>query len=418
MHQSASAGTASLATCTSVCSQSSEAASDSPASARKRTPSSAETLVAREGHRAPRPAQGVSCSLVTSTFPPASAARDAANSSTRGRERLRRALEAARRSRMDQGTGDEADDRGRQRARRAGVSGPRHGRGIQHLRQVDPRQRGRAQVRRRARSRHLRSGTGRRSACAGRARASTLGSDRSPSRRSQAPRRRPRSAGSAIAVIASPPNSPETTPVCVPCATREAARPGREERARSASGSAAGALHVPGEPGVNGRERRVADVRDVHLDGSLNSYGASTIPVEQSSPDESSRRPDRRGTAFSKNAGISAGRYVGDLVVVRPRAAESRRFRIGSSSGSSEIRDSRSEPSRRRPARTSPWRDSGTGTHRCSPTLRPSSALLCVASIATPQFVQAPPEKKSEAGASARERVGADAESSAVPFST
>jgi hypothetical protein len=62
-----------------------------------------------------------------------------------------------------------------------------------------------------------------------------------------------------------------------------------------------GAVHVPaGVPGV-----KVAWVRSATytFDGLLNSAGASAIPVEQSSPDESSSPPDGV-VAFSKNAGL------------------------------------------------------------------------------------------------------------------
>src|SRR5437588_12848739 len=92
-------------------------------------------------------------------------------------------------------------------------------------------------------------------------------------------------AGSAIAVIALPPNSPVMTPVWVPCAMATPLAPA----ARLDSVSiwfCDGAVHVPeGEPGVNFAWLRSATNT---LDGSENSAGASAMPVAQSSPDESS----------------------------------------------------------------------------------------------------------------------------------
>src|SRR2546423_14522771 len=84
--------------------------------------------------------------------------------------------------------------------------------------------------------------------------------------------------GSLIVVRLDPPNSPVTTPVCVPCATAMPLAPSvRVDSDRV--WTCEGAVHVPeGEPGVN-----VAWVRSATytLDGDENSAGASAIPVEQ-----------------------------------------------------------------------------------------------------------------------------------------
>ena len=75
-------------------------------------------------------------------------------------------------------------------------------------------------------------------------------------------------------------------PVCVPCATARPLAPAdREEPARLCTCD--GAVHVPGEPAVNGANAGLLMSAMNTCDGSLNSYGARTMPVEQSSPDES-----------------------------------------------------------------------------------------------------------------------------------
>src|ERR1700731_1683577 len=56
--------------------------------------------------------------------------------------------------------------------------------------------------------------------------------------------------GSASAVRVLPPNSPEITPVCVPWATAEPLAPADSEEPVSVW-NCSGAVHDPGEPGVN-----------------------------------------------------------------------------------------------------------------------------------------------------------------------
>src|SRR6266567_3675918 len=93
-------------------------------------------------------------------------------------------------------------------------------------------------------------------------------------------------AGNATAVRPSPPNSPASTPVCVPCATADPEGPAlRSEPARVCTCS--GAVHEPGDPAVKTAFGWVMSAISTWL-GLLNSPGAKTIPVEQSSADESS----------------------------------------------------------------------------------------------------------------------------------
>src|SRR2546422_356037 len=93
--------------------------------------------------------------------------------------------------------------------------------------------------------------------------------------------------GSAIAVRLEPPNSPATTPVNVPCATAMPLAPAdRNDSVRVAT--VLGAAHVPGPPVVNGAHVGLLISAMNTSDGSENSAGARTIPVVQSSPEESS----------------------------------------------------------------------------------------------------------------------------------
>src|SRR5438105_3448248 len=93
--------------------------------------------------------------------------------------------------------------------------------------------------------------------------------------------------GNAIAVRVLPPNSPDTTPVSVPCATEMPLAPAARKDSDSVC-TCEGAVQVPGEPAVN-----VACFRSARytLDGEENSAGARAMPVAQSSPEESSSPP-------------------------------------------------------------------------------------------------------------------------------
>src|SRR6185436_4611956 len=95
----------------------------------------------------------------------------------------------------------------------------------------------------------------------------------------------PEVVGGAIAVSASPPNSPDTIPVWVPCATATPVAPefGRIDSDKVCTCD--GAVQEPGDPAVN-----VACVRSARntFDGVENSAEPRTMPVVQSSPDESS----------------------------------------------------------------------------------------------------------------------------------
>src|SRR6202035_4782393 len=92
--------------------------------------------------------------------------------------------------------------------------------------------------------------------------------------------------GSARAVRLSPPNSPATTPVWVPCATAEPDGPALRVEPVSVW-TCSGAVQDPGVPGVNTAWGVVMSAIS-SWDGLLNSDGAKMIPVEQSSAEESS----------------------------------------------------------------------------------------------------------------------------------